>query len=341
MAERKQIRDSKMEILRILSMVFIIMGHFAYHGHYYPGFTASTFNRIVINFFIVGMNIGVNCFIVLSGYFLINGKFGWKKFFRVVFEVFFYSALIYICFLIAGAIPYDFKDLLMNFFPVFFSRYWFATTYVIIYLLFPFTNKLIKSLSMKQNMILIGFLIFFHSIFCFFNQNYFSNVGWFVTLYMIGAYIRLYKNKWLTSKWTNIWIFAFSCLTIFLFEAVLNYSVYYKNYIPCVLASISLFNLFAFSKWHCTNRFTNIIASTTFGIYLIHDNIFIRNFLWRTLLNCPEMANKSYFVFYAIASVVGVFVVCCAIDLLRQHLVENPVEKLCNRLIKNRQKFKN
>ncbi|MBO7526684.1 MAG: acyltransferase [Clostridia bacterium] len=322
------VRDSKMEILRIIGMILIIMHHFACHGGWIIDSATPVFNKYIIDLFKIGGKIGVNIFVMLSGYYLVKGKFKLSKFFKLIFEVFTYSMLIYIVFLISGRITFGFDSLIKNFLPVIFYQYWFITIYIIVYLISPYINKLISQLQLKEYIILLAILLIIQCIISVISNNYFSYVGWFITIYMLGAFINLYGEKFLSNFKVNLIVFILCYVIMFVFEAFLPWSIYSMNSIVCLVATISLFSLFSLSRAKCSNRIINLIASTTFGIYLIHDNNYIRSFLWQELLKCPQMLNSNYFVLFAFVSVIGTFVVCCLLDILRRYLIEKPITKL-------------
>lgn len=76
------------------------------------------------------------------------------------------------------------------------------------------------------------------------------------------------------------------------------------------------------------SKLINQIAATTFGILLIHANsATMRTFVWKDLLHVQEMYTKPFggLVFHAVASVVGIFVVCSVLDYLRICLLEKPL----------------
>jgi len=324
--EDKPIRDSKMELLRIISMILIVMHHFACHGGYAAD--VPMFNKILLDFFVIGGKIGVNIFVMLSGYFLIKGKFRWQKVLRLVVVVFTYSVVIYSCFLISGKAKFGWEEFSHKIFPIIFNEYWFITAYVITYLLSPFLNKLANNLEEKDFRFLLLILIVFQSIITLVSHNYFSNVGWFLTIYLLGAFLRLHGQKMFSKTKINILVFVVGYLTIFAFEAFSSWSVYQMNSIFCLITTVALFNIFAFSKKQFSSKFINTISSTTLGIYLIHDNNSLRAFLWKDILHCPQMAYQNWFWLFAIISVVVVFVVCAIVELARHYAIEKPIEML-------------
>ena len=72
--KKPKIRESNIELLRILAMIMIIAHHFACHSNFDFPLTEVTFNRVWIQFMHLGGKIGVDVFVLISGYFLINQK---------------------------------------------------------------------------------------------------------------------------------------------------------------------------------------------------------------------------------------------------------------------------
>jgi len=77
------------------------------------------------------------------------------------------------------------------------------------------------------------------------------------------------------------------------------------------------------------SRVINTIGSTTFGIYLLHENMLVRGeesgqaWLWNTILHIDEhFLNDKAFVPYYFGCVIGIFVLCILIDLIRQNTIE-------------------
>lgn len=76
------------------------------------------------------------------------------------------------------------------------------------------------------------------------------------------------------------------------------------------------------------SRFVNVVASTTFGVLLIHaatDGM--RKWLWQDFVNVPSAYSLSLpaLVAYSVIVVIGVFAVCSVLDYLRIRFVERPV----------------
>ena len=323
-------------------MLLIIAHHFACHA-IYPT-EISIFNGVILSAFFIGGKLGVNLFVLISGYFLSKSNIKLKKIIKLILQVDFYSILLYLIFAgIENNITVG--GFFENLFAIFFEKYWFMTAYVVLYLLSPIINILISKL--KQNM---HFVLMFISIGLFFGLsyvpyiNFLVNIGWFFTLYLIGSFMRKYGENYLKKvRWyySLIAFFVLYVLIIFIqYKFGINFAEL-TNPIGLVMA-ICLFLTFKQSKIK-NIKFLNLVASFTLGIYLIHDNNFVRGYIWNNLFNCGYHSQYNYFVVFAIVAVIVVFVACSIIEYLRQKLFAY-IEKFINFLIikiKEHKKIKN
>ena len=119
----------------------IVFHHFAIHGDFEWEASSVPLTRFWYNFIIMGGKIGVDVFVIISGYFLINNNKGWfklDKIIKLVGQVFFYSIVIYLVFCLTGMRDVGIKSAIKALFPVTFSQWWFASTYFVLFLLHPF-----------------------------------------------------------------------------------------------------------------------------------------------------------------------------------------------------------
>ncbi len=70
----KRHRQSNIELLRIISMILIVAHHFSVHGGFDFSSTSFSVNRLYIQFLAMGGKIGVDIFVIISGYFLITSN---------------------------------------------------------------------------------------------------------------------------------------------------------------------------------------------------------------------------------------------------------------------------
>ncbi|MEN6635382.1 MAG: hypothetical protein ABFC56_06005, partial [Clostridiaceae bacterium] len=103
---------------------------------------------------------------------------------------------------------------------------------------------------------------------------------------------------------------------------LLNYSGVFRKYItyfseynrlPGAMCALELFLAMSQTK-PFYSKLINGIASTSFGIYLIHDNFLIRPILWGTIFNSSACVGTPLYFVHFFVSVMIVFVCCALID---------------------------
>lgn len=151
--------------------------------------------RVFYCFLHGGGKLGVNLFILISGYMTACSTFKSRSLLRVVFETVFYSVSILLLYLIFNPAVVDSgSNVVKSFIPCISSMYWFVTSYIGMVIVSPVLRLLLNKLSQKQ---LYRFLIFMFvplSVIPTFTHMDFIVNGfvWFVYLYLIAGYIRLW-----------------------------------------------------------------------------------------------------------------------------------------------------
>ena len=331
-----KLRNSNIEILRIISIVLIMAHHYVIHG-FNGASSPNLINQSLLGFLSIGGKLGVTCFILISGYYMLYSTFTLKKFIKILAEVWFYSVAIgLLCFLIFNIS--DFKVFIKIFIPIGSSEYWFVTNYLILMIFSPILNLIIKNIEriFLKKIILIA-VIFWSILPTFFGITYaFDELLWFVILYLIAGYIRRYSNinKNNANKHFIVSFISYSIIIIFniIFillgnflesNTILNYSTHLSilNSPFVLLTAVELFS--GFIRLKVINiKLINIISSTTLGIYLIHDNYLLRTFIWENIFKCNEIYNSNYLIVHFLISILLLFFVCFFIDLIRQITVE-------------------
>ena len=80
-------REGNIELLRIVCMLIILGHHLAWHGVAMQSPLRE--NRAIATFLFAGGMTGVNCFVMITGYFL--APFKSKRFFATILQTLFYS----------------------------------------------------------------------------------------------------------------------------------------------------------------------------------------------------------------------------------------------------------
>lgn len=106
-----------------------------------------------------------------------------------------------------------------------------------------------------------------------------------------------------------------------------KYSFFYgRGSILVIAIAYALFKYFTNIKSY-ENKFINIVSSCTFGVYLIHDNNYMREFLWGNIFDNSKYAESDYLIVHFILSVIIVYVACTVIEYIRKYVLEKYVFK--------------
>ncbi|MEG0485361.1 MAG: hypothetical protein RR576_07930 [Oscillospiraceae bacterium] len=254
-------------------------------------------------------------------------------------EIKFYTILFYLLFLLTGYEAFSLKGLFKTVFSVFYQmNTGFTGGFIALYLIIPFLNLLIENLNEKSHRTLILTLIFIYTITAtFFFSGSWGYLGWYITIYLIGSYVRLYLNPIFENKKIYIWFSLISLalawasiLTIDFVGRKLGFTNYYffvadSHKILALICSFAFFMLFKNIQMK-PNRFINTVAASTFGVLMIHANSYTMiRFLWQDVLHNTSFYNSSWLIVHAVCSVLGVYVICVAIDYLRIKFLEKPL----------------
>lgn len=349
-------RDSSFELLRIFSMLLIVMHHYSVHGGF-DFMIPFNLNLYFVQCLDMGGKLGVNLFVLISGYFLCKSEFRLKRIIKLELEVIFYSLIIGLLFFFFMPERESLKDLLKELSPLRSGSYWFYSTYFVLVLFCPFINKIISLLEkevLKKLLLCIFILWVLIPILPKVHALELSNLSWFIFLYLCAAYIRFYQddfrmcNKTCISLGLGIYVLVLLSVLCFdllgfidkRFQGKFDYFLP-MNSILIFTSSIMLF--LGFSKINIgRKRVINILSSATFGIYLIHDNHLVRPFLWRDFFKNAEFIDSNRIFLHAFLAICLVYISCTVIDLFRQYLFEKPVflivDKImtkCNNKIQN------
>jgi len=345
-SDKPKVRQSNFELLRIISMLLIVAHHFSVHGGMKHDTKKVTVNRLWSQFISIGGKIGVNIFVLISGYFLTSSKkVKINKFLKLELQMIFYAVIQYLIGVkLCKFEEFSLKNLKHNIFPVTYGIWWFAQTYVILYLLFPLINGCIHGISRQTHR---NYLIVTTMIWCIiptiFEVNAYSSnfLIWFGFIYFVAGYLRKYKVAENTKAITWILLGIGTYILIFLTAVINDYraisnekALKYTNYlfdlkmIPVLFSALFLF--IGFSKLNIKSRAINFISATTFGIYLIHDHPMIRHLIWMVIVKVPDFTNSSYLIPFSIFVIVAVFTVCSIIEAIRIYTIERLYMNLVN-----------
>lgn len=346
---RKQLRDSNLELLRIIAMLAIIAHHYVVNSTVANGFeyTNTTPQQYFLEVWGLWGKTAINSFILISGYFMCKMDLTLQRYLKLVVQVLFYGLIIMFIFAIAGYEPITLKGIVKKIFvPLNGINQGFTASFLCFYAFVPFYNKLIGKCTQKELGLLIsGLLIVISGCSCFLFAPTMNEPLWYMTMYFVAAYVRLYPSKFTKSlKLSAITLaigvaiaIAINIGSIYLSNMTGNetysdfrrYFMINSNMPLAFIIGLAAFLTFKnMPKFY--NRTINFLAAGTFGVLLIHaSSDTMRRWLWQDVCNVPEMlhAPMGTLIAQAIAVPIVIFMICTLIDFLRRRYIERPIFK--------------
>ena len=340
----KKQRQSNIELLRIISILFIISFHYAYKCSY--NFEEFTVNKFIIKAFYMFGELGVNLFFLITGYFMCKGKFSFKKIIKLTLETYFYSLISIFIMYKLGIYETNTKTIISMIFPI--NAYWFLKAYILLLFVSPFLNILIENMDKKtyQNLLLITLIIWcvIPTIFGVLRNGtesimFYSRFIWAIIMYFVGAYIRIYSLKLINSiKKSSLIAIVTFCIMLLSIVVIQKYNVFFAkiglkeiayfwtpNTILEFLLSISIFSIFLKIKIK-NNVIINTLASTTLGIYILHEGL-LSKYIWNDVFKTQNYATSNFLILHILFTTAVIFIVGAIIDLIRQFIEKNTVNK--------------
>lgn len=334
-------REGNIELLRVVCMLLILAHHMVYHSAAMQ--TGNQTNRVIARFLFAGGMTGVNCFVMITGYFL--APFRAKRFLSILLETLFYSLGITLVLWAAG-LRTDVNGETVKNAALIISRspYWFVTMYLGLTAMLPLLQPGVQAMSKNAHrwalaagtlyLCVIPTLTFQNPASQFFHQ-----ITWFIYLYVLGAYFKKFPSR--ADGWLPLHGFLFLLMIAFmalstlwgdqhaeLFQRVGSRQNFFadKNTVPQLICSIVLLRFFAGLK---VKPYRGLLAlsSASFGVYLIHDHSLLRSFIWRDWGKIWQSAQNETFILTALLVPMGLYLVCALIDWLRKALLERPILK--------------
>lgn len=341
-------RADNIELLRVIIMFFIVVFHFICHGmklwfvkdmNVDINSFKSVFNYSITWYIAIITSISVNTYVLITGFFLGNSSStnllgGGKRIVKILTPTIFYTVTLYIVYpLLTGNIP-SFERIISSIFPIYNNVYWFVTKYIALIAFSPIINILLNSINKKLHLYLLIILLMITCEisptigYCHVYEAGGGTLSWFLLLYVSGSFISKYKIKD-TIKLNSGKLFiviSIICTAVYLarnFYKMQNggYTIISKpHYNSIVIYSLSCLILIWASNLNLKNIILEKISRLgylTFGVYLIHDNPFVREKLWNKILNPNLYEETWYHIPYMILVSAIIFISCCIIEKIR------------------------
>lgn len=334
-------RNTGLDLLRILSMIGVVFLHVIDKGGIVANCAMFSMNYYLVNFMECVAFGAVNCYALLSGYFLSTRKFKLKNLIQTWIEVVFYSIVITLTCTCFFPQMVGIKDYVGMIFPVTFGQYWYFTAYVCLYLFIPLLNSLVDQLTEKQYRISICVAFVLLSIIptVRYGDVFGTNDGyspiWLMALYLVGAYIKKHGDNSRAIRLARQYgqfIFVICVMLTWGGMVGLNYAtnvligeakgklVFLKYTSPTiVVGAISIFCWFENRSWK-PQRLYDILSKHAFSIYILHAHPII----WRSVLDNRFVSwtafNPVKLSCYLGLTVIGISATCVLLDIARNWL---------------------
>ncbi len=327
-------RNANIELLRVLSMFMVLVLH-ALNWSGALNYTSGI--HYWVYWWMEALAIvAVNVFMLISGYFQINGLFKAKNVWKILGGVWSYSLLFSLvnCW-IAGTRP-GMMELARMLLPIITKKFWFVNSYLAVYLISPFVNKMLHAITRKQLNVLAAILVALFSLRVTilpitWAQDSTGGMGilWLATLYVVGAWLRI--TGWgLRKNSYHGWIYLLMSAVLVVSKGVLlrigipeSYAGKLYGYpsVVVLIESVALF-LFFVNKHPIEGQAAKCICSISkhsFAVYIIHFAMVGTVFTKVAHLDKIH-SNVLVFVPVMLGVCVVLFLFCVCVDWLREIL---------------------
>ena len=347
--EKQSVRDSNYELMRIISMLMIVIWHILLHG--LVDVQSTGMLSFVIYFLEAILVVHVNSYMLVTGYYQCKKEFKRKKLIALNSQSWFYRVVIMLILCGYGIIEIGRKDFFQALFPLDYATYWFVQMYLFLYCFSPFLNRLIEKMSKKEFQILLMICLIVFSVLPTISMQIMvpiekgHSLMSMVFMYLLGAYFRYYpiqesrilkvntrrKNQLLFLL--GFVMFSTIHFLILCFGKILLTGGEISQYVgetiqfsflsygsPFVIIS-SLMYFFWFGTFEIKSKFINRVSSLTLGVYLIHDNPYMRQWLYPFLGFAGEKVYTGVLILGKVfLCALAVFIVCALLEWIRQLL---------------------
>lgn len=337
----KQLRNSSIELMRLVLMLMIVVHHGIVHGIGLSslGWGSASFQlnatfqggNMIPLFAVNSLCIcAVNCFVMISGYYGI--KPATKKVLVLLSAVTFYTLLFTTPYYITNK---DYANGLFSLLILSHSKYWFVVDYLFLMAFAPLFNKFHgKKLIVLMLFIscYMGFLWKFQA-----NENGYTLFQFF-TIYCLGRYLK--DHKVAICKWTGFSLYLggavlTAVLCFGLYEMNLDKFAWRMTYYNNPLIIVSTIGLFFFFKgMNFQSRKVNLIAKSAFGIYLFQCAEGIRVFYYNTIHEISEGNGVLLTMMSVLLFALGIVIMAVAVDFVQRFISDKVVSYIVQRFPK-------
>lgn len=328
-------RESNIEMLRIVSMFGIIILH--YFNKDMGGMsTFAVFPNFLWIFSKCLQSLAVpmvNCFVLITGYFMIERKeLSFRKPVELLLITAWYGVASYVISLFYGIHSFSMSGILYAVIPFFAGRRWFVETYIILILIAPFISRMLNVIGKTAFELLIVIQVILFSIWYSIGSSApLLDDGYgiinFITLYMIGAYLKLYANssRWILKSVCQGVVLYLSCSAI-TFCAGLFMNSFGYAFFTNIMGAVALFVTFLYIDFG-HNKIINHISSYALDVYFVHSDANTSKILFQVALKSTLIGNSILVFPHLVVTLFLIYLLGIGAGWIRKTFFENSVGK--------------
>lgn len=163
-------------------------------------------------------------------------------------------------------------------------------------------------------------------------------------LYALAGYYRIYgKRFFIKNRYLIISVIIGLLVTLSSAELITVgsfdhtflsdyiYHFYKMNSILVLIIAVAM--CLFFNQIKIRSMFINIAASTSFGVYLIHDHSGISAFLWKSIFHVSDYQYSYYLIPYSLLVILSAYIMCFIIDYIRMKTIEKKWILIADKMI--------
>ena len=330
-------RKSNFELLRIIAMILIIAGHFAFQS-------GAAYNTIGVNktftyMFGYASRISVNIFLMLGTWFMIDNEFNGKRVVQIYSQTWFYSVVLTAIAIFIDPSVFSIKTVIGAMLPFTRMKLWYVTIYIELMLLSPYLKKFmstLKEIELRNLTIVLTLFVVIISTMHSFVDTFLCALTYFVYMYIFMYYYKKYLVNKIKLKrlLLIIGVLGYLCLVVVklfcdntdysfgikISSVIAQFLSDYKS-LPNFVISICIFTYFIKIDIGCS-KLINYVAASTLGVYIIHQVPAFHDVMWFKIFDANSWMNSQHYIINYLGVVIIVYILSIIVDKLRQKTIE-------------------
>ncbi len=343
-------RNHGIDALKIVSMYMVAVLHVLGHGGVIESSGNDTFRYIALAMQTATF-CAVNLFGMTTGYLMAGRKTKCARIVDLWFLVVFYGVVITLLAKFAFGIAVPGKALIGAVLPVAFKAYWYFSAYFALFFLIPFLNKMLDSLSGKQDFALAAVLLLVTVISTFSPEDAFGvhegySLLWLCMLYIMGALIRKHEQE-ITVK-STIYILGYALMVVLtiLSRPVIGIATKFTGislseslllqYDSVTVVAMAVFLMLLFSRMKLPKllqKTTTALVPLSFAVYIIHEQSVVKGNLIQGRFAFLGEYHWTVMVAGVLLAAAAIYIICTVVEFVRVKLFALlRINKLSNKL---------